>query len=657
MKIPVSDFSPEASRPVATPYGNQNFDTGEGAIIQGVGQLGQGLGHVAQAYQAHVQRAQKDNADNGIAQLVHGTTGLLAGDSAVGSTQVIGNDGSTGGPGDAAIDGAGAKTIDTGLTNQGTPRGYLSTEGVTAAGQAEPTMKAWAKLRDKIKEGLGSDGARALFDEQAKDVENSTFAKVETHASQQIKAAHVATTKAVIESSLNNAATFPGLDPESEKANAANFDRAAQRIHQEQLSPEQGTQAIADLKGQFAAARLTSLLSPEKKDWESAQTLFDREKDNISEPLRRHFAQTIDETKRGQLGELGAQSIFAGAVNKSTGWVDPIKARTAVDAMKAGPLQDETRQRVEQRLAQAQHQKQQAGIDAFNRALSAYEKSGTLTAVNPADKAWLLDPANDAAMHWHQLREMAHGDALHAAGAPPTVAQQTAMTRFLVDLHDHPDQYATMPVETFNAKWLSQLAPVDRERAGAQLAQMHGNANKPEKLSPLEDKMLLQMGRDAKVFPDAQNDVSKWGDEDAKVFYEAQQKLSDKAAEWKRANGKSPPIDEVKKWAGDLLLKGKIPGTGAFGLFKTGTTAIQAGMSGTGFEPAWSSDEKAQAENSLRKAGAPFDETTVDMYLRRKHSLPALPQQAGDAAAPEEDLLTPLTRPRAAPSDNSKGAF
>ncbi len=158
--------------------------------------------------------------------------------------------------------------------------------------------------------------------------------------------------------------------------------------------------------------------------------------------------------------------------------------------------------------------------------------------------------------------------------------------------------------------------------------------------------MLVQVGREAGVFPSG-NDLTKWGDEESTVYYTAIRELGDRASEYKKQNGKPPPVDELKTWANELFLKGKVPGTGFMGMFQDKTTRIQSELGNGAFDPEFSKDDEQKARAALQAAGARrIDEAAISSYLRRKHRLGSLPTQAGAAAdtKPAGSRATPDTR-------------
>jgi hypothetical protein len=218
------------------------------------------------------------------------------------------------------------------------------------------------------------------------------------------------------------------------------------------------------------------------------------------------------------------------------------------------------------------------------------------------------------------------------------MGQQVALAKLMADVADNPEKYATMQPEEFARTWFPQLHRSDRDRASGLLASMHAQANKPDKLSPIEQKMLLQLGREAGVFDPKQNDVSKWNDDDAQNFYVAQQRIAEMIATEKTATGKAPDLEKVKKWITEELLRGgKQEGKGFFG-FGGNQTRLEAEAKGElgGYQPKWSDDEKATAIEELRKAGARIDDAALELYLRTKHGLPALPTQATTTEPPEK---------------------
>lgn len=594
MRVPMPEGAQVQSRELysTTAPMQRQADTqvaqGLGNLAQGIQQAGRGAGDVLAAADAVQRKADDTIVMDRLSQYATAATTTFMGDSTAGT------------------------------------QGTLAARGMEASARSAKDLEAFSATRAKLAAGL-NDRQRQLFEAKAGEITNSWRLKVETHVAEQANAAGALALASLAKTTLNDIASMPANTPEQQQAIEQRLATVKSFIRARQTSKEDGDAQEAELLGRAAEVQIASSLS--SKNYELAERQLEAMRPRLGERAG-VFQKTIEEAKQGRSAEQQAMSLVETARDPESGWVDTDKALAELDKLPAGPAKDETRARLEHRLGLAERQKKQA-IDArFNNALSAYEKTGTLSAVNPADKVFLQSPKNDPEA-WHKLQAIARADASHAQGLPPTETQRRAMTEFLVDANDNPDKYATMTVEQFNTVWGPRLGKGDRQQAGAVLAQMHGRAGKPHELNQTEAQLFLQTGRNAGVFQEKTNDVSKWGDDgQAEAYYRGVQALQERSAAYRKANGKPPPLDQVEKWTNELFLAGTKPGTGFLGFFKKDTTRLQAEIEGSGFEPKWTDKDRADATKALQSAGAVINDAAVESYLRRRNRLPALPVQA-----------------------------
>jgi hypothetical protein len=646
MRIPFEEQPRVSTRALPETQQRVGADSGLSDLASGLARAGQGAGNAAEAVFGEYQkaRAEADHTavNNQLARLQDEYTSVLDGNVQAAAqqhlantrVQNLGNGGETLAQklnaGSVDVD-APARTIALtvpaagGATDQppkpNVPRGFLYTQGESAVAASGDTLAHMQAVRAQLAKELSNERQKTLFNEQANGIWESGRRQVEKHVSQQIqvaKEASVETRKATALTAIANSFA----DDEGATLQMKSVESSIRALA---VSKEDGDHRVAEWEQHAISTRLNQFIA--YKDWKGAENLFAAGKDKLGEHAGQYERQ-ISLLREGVLGEETATRIVTDSTDRSSGWVNPADAMKKLDELPAGPIKDETRQRLEHRLAVAHQQKEQTIDQVFNRALSDYQKGNTLGAVSAADKAFLQDARNDP-KQWERLRAIARADADHARGVPRSPQQEAALTAFRVWVADNPDKAATMSPEAFNREWAPQLDRRDREAAGALLAGSHAKENGTQKLSPIEDKLLLQVGRDAGVFPAQSNDVAKWDDESARVYYQAIQKLTDKTAAYRRSKGAPPPVDEVQKWAGELFLQGVVPGTGwlGSGFREDKTTALEAQMQGKNFAPKWSDRETEEATQALTKGGLEATEQNVDRYLRKKHDLAPPPAQ------------------------------
>jgi len=531
--------------------------------------------------------------------------------------------------------------IESAFEGRPTSAGFLRLRGVAASEASAGLIEDLEKERLRIGNGLADPQARAEFNRRSAQVNEDHRRTVESHVGQQLGVASEATARAQREMALNDIANN-FRDPESVARQQSIVEPL---LRAQSLSPEDAKARVEEFQADAAKVRLGSYIA--QQDWAGAQALFSQSREKLGASAVQ-FQKTIEAGMVGARAENEAANIIENSTDAGSGWVYSPKALYELDQMPNGQLKDETRQRLEHRLSIAEKQKTQA-IDArFNNALSALIKGGTLSAVNPADKTYLQDERNDP-MKWVQLENLARTldrRARGRGGAGASLGAKMALAQLQVDMVDHPERYAQLPVERFISEWYPKLDPKDWEQAGGLLAAAHGKALKPDQLTPLETKALLQRGRDRGLFPDKQNDVSKWDDEQASRYYDAINQLQEWAAAEKRQTGKTPPFEKMQAEIDRLLLQGFKPGTGFMGFNRKKTTLLESGDAPAGFEPAWTDSQKQDAISRIKASGKEPTDELVDHVLRRVYRIPSLPVQRAAPKPPPAPEPSPTALER-----------
>lgn len=504
--------------------------------------------------------------------------------------------------------------------------GLMAAEGDAAIARATVAYDRIAKKRqDLASKTLQNDEQRQAFNEHADALQLDWKRQIETHVYHQRKVIEKITEQSTVSKALDDVANNYAVP----KSRAFHIAEAAAAIRKYQFSKEEGDAKVADLQQKADKIVLNQYISA--KDHEGARAYFAQAKERLGADSPQ-FEHAI-----GILGDkLGADSDALKILRSSpdpkgaSGWVDRGAVFAQLEALPAGERKDRTDELVRRYLSERESAKQQEIDGRFNSALTAFQKRRSLGDINPQDEAWLHAYAP---LELEKLRNLAQSEAQRSRNAPATAQQEATFAKFKVDASDNPDKYATMPLERFQREWLPLMAPSDRDNAVNYFAQLHGQAAKPETLSPIEQRMLMQVGREAEIFPAKGNDISQWNDRAFNIYYRAAQLLTEKASAYKKLNGKPPPDEQMLKWTNEALMKGTRPSTGWFSDDKT--VRIEAEMKGTGYKPSWTDEDTSAAEKALRDAGALVDEKAVDNYLRRKHSLPAAPISAGSIPEPE----------------------
>lgn len=513
--------------------------------------------------------------------------------------------------------------------------GFLSTQGKAAPASSAETLDALEKRRRDIAGELSNPEQRALFDQHSRQMYESTRKRVEDHVAREIQRAEVASVEARKAAALNaiaNNYTDAGFVQNQVAGVVGPMSALA-------LSKEDAQAKVDAWQAEVAKVRLTQYLAD--KDWKGAQALFAQTREQLG-AQGTHFANAI----RLEREKSEADQLALSIVDKArlpTGFVEPATAIAAFQALPEGQ-RTEAAQQAFAKWLQLETAKKKAAVDGvYDSALTQYLQRHTLRDVSSTSEAWLrvVDPES-----WRKLEQMQKADAAHARGAPATPAQDRAMAQFRLWAADNPDLAAQMSEADFNRSWAPLLARSDRDNAVGVLAGYHAFANKPEKIANAVDAAVQEVGGKggAGVLPTEKRNKADWAPEDLDVYARVAARLQQKANEFRRqSGGKEPTVEDLRKWAKDEFLAGKNPEGGFLG-FGGGTTKVEAEVKGTGFTPSFGPDERAQAAEALRKANVPrVDDAAVEAYLRAKHDLPALPQQAAPVKEPEPFVKPPST--------------
>ncbi len=506
------------------------------------------------------------------------------------------------------------------------PNGFLQLEGDTAVEHSVPTQEYLQKELKRIADSAPNERVKASLLHKFALMYADADRQIESHASKQREVAQEASAKALMATSR----TAVTLNPEDDTAAALEFSKGeAAATLGAKSEADKAARSLA-WHGELASDRLKALI--DKGDFTKAEAVLTDNRQALgvkADP----FEKTITDHKTTAHAQAAAQAFVETSMDPKTGQVDEMKLNKLLATLPDGELRKkadgiaaEYKTRAEQAFTQQQKNTSIKAFQAINTASFWTVPESVRAALNESNPAL-----------YHTLKQ----EALHRSERvpPPTPEQQRAMTQFEVDLHDHPEKYATMPEPEFNATVAPFLSRADRSRAGALFGTAHGATSKPGALTGEENKMLLQQGRKAGLFPDKQNDVSKWDDDQAKLYYAASQELTDKITGFRRANGKPPDSAQVQKWVDSQVIEGKVPGSGLFGssFFEDKTTALESRVKGTAFAPAWSDDEKAKATAALKAKKLPVNDASVDALLRKVHGVTSAPisPPAPSQAAPE----------------------
>lgn len=455
-KVPTLDGPRVGERPLQPQYNNVNTNTGGQAVVEGLGQVRQGISALEVARQHAAERADAVAVQDKVTQFEHRATTRLRGDSsgqAMKTGEMV--------PGQWGLD-----------LSKPTPEpqpGFLSLKGVAAGEHSADLLDGLDKDRQELAQSLANDRQRQLFAQHASKMYEGYRAQVETHVSTQRRAAEEASLEAAAAVGLNSiAANF--ADDSQVEATAKRVESAVRAFA---LSPEDAEAKAQAWQAQVAATRLDQFIAA--KNWSKAEEVFSQSKEALG-PKGKQYAAAISTLKQDMEGERVAARLVDIARDPANGRVDMAKALEALDVMPPGPQKDETRQRLEHRLSIEERNWKQRVDKVFDRSLGSYLTSGTLSSISSADKAWLIqnDPES-----WDKLKQRAMRDAEHrhmlgqrakAESEKETDEERQALVELRADVASNPDKYLTMSQDAFNAEWWGRLSNEGYKTAGALFA-------------------------------------------------------------------------------------------------------------------------------------------------------------------------------------------
>lgn len=462
-RIPMLSGPQVRTRPVGTPYSRTNPESAFTGLAQGLANLGEAAERVERIeHQLALQeyrRATAVEATDHETKFQRRLTLRFEGDATGELAREMG----------AAAGGASTGTPP--WADPETPAGitgFLQLRGRAAAEKSAELLAALERDREEIARSIRNEDARELFLMRTSGLVEDARRRAERHVAQQIREAEVASLKARSEAALTAIANN-FRDPEAVARQVAALEGPIRALA---LSQEDADAQVAEWHREVAKVRLNQYLST--RDWRGAQELFAQVRDSLGQEATR-YEKDISALRRSSEAERLAASAVEMARGPN-GRVDVEWAVDMVDSLVSADdveLRDEVRQRVEHRVNLAEREWRLEVSNRFDRAFSAYLKSGHLSAIDPRDKAWLIENAPE---EWDRLRMKARQDAAYYRARQneqqrgETPEQRLAFVEFKADIAANPDRYAEMTPAEFATMWGPKLSPGDFEGAGTLFA-------------------------------------------------------------------------------------------------------------------------------------------------------------------------------------------
>lgn len=534
-----------------------------------------------------------------------------------------------------------------------TGEGALMLTAGRAAAEREPkVLEEIEALRAKLGDGLQGD-ARRTWDLRTGGKIQDIRRRTAGYVHQQLGVAREAAARLHEQQGLVTVAHLRN-DPVALVTHTVAMESAAAAAED---VPEARALRVASLRAKINATVIQADI--QAKDWDRALQRLTEAGDALPPAARAQLQRTVADGLADRAAESKATEILAGSIDERTGWVDEARALRALDA--APPEErEELRQRVVQRLQEAQRARGAEVEAVYSRALTGYLQQGS-RGIAPADRAWL---ETRAPKEWRGLQQMMRADAdrwrvqrerAERERAPEVTEEQRVVeaeirARILAD----PDGWAQRPVQdilTDAAEMGVPLMPSQVKSLGTALAGVKARVAKDER----EGRTVSNQEWKRQV----EADLDSLGIKDKNRRTRAHAFLNERHARWlDENNGKPPPRSEVQRWrveaftkkddprwlrgdklgfelppgvTGEPLPPEQQPHLPSRAALEPDTTTILDGLDVSGdvalddVDPARNvstpeanvSPEREAARQLLRARGLPADDAAVDVLLDR----------------------------------------
>lgn len=261
-------------------------------------------------------------------------------------------------------------------------KGLFNLNPDEAFAQEQPAFDALNAKRERIAKDIKDERARGMFlaraakmDQQLRNETESKFAHKRRQKLQESSEARKA-------AGLSAIAKGAWADDEGVETQAQLIGTAAAALA---LTAEGRAAAMADARGQAYEVAVEARIA--NNDWAGAQQMMIAHADDLGQRgvvLRKKYEGYL----HAATAQVATSKLLDGSRDPETKWANENKARADFEALPDGPMKEEVRKRLEERLAVEDRKKDADIKDRFKRALGAYNRGG-LGAVDPGDRMWL----------------------------------------------------------------------------------------------------------------------------------------------------------------------------------------------------------------------------------------------------------------------------
>lgn len=300
MKIPVPDFGQAQARPLGTQYSNLSFEDGTNTLVQGIGQLTQGVQSIQSVNEARAQKAREKAiaaaSDSGFAQAQERTTNELDGYDEAPESKPEGT---------TSID---TLTVEDLATAGGPGKhvpGFLDTRGNEAYEKASDTTTRLQKFYDSLLASAPNEETKAHLGKRLDGLKASVQHRIAVHEGQQLKVAAAAGTKALLDTTLRTAGNLYNDDEKLKPF----VDDALASLKRSALPEEYEAQKTAYL-AQVSKVMISKYIAAGDLDGAEARLKTDSEVLGDEAPKVTELIATKKKAAHKQAAELTSQAAM-----------------------------------------------------------------------------------------------------------------------------------------------------------------------------------------------------------------------------------------------------------------------------------------------------------------------------------------------------------
>lgn len=469
--------------------------------------------------------------------------------------------------------------------------GFSSKKGDAAMSSYDDAVKA-------VKEGIANIGKGAANPDQAKawgihadSLEKRALLLINSHTSQQRDIVATDRFNTATTAITNQLALLDPLDPNTAGPRLQGMASLRQlALARAQTMGIGGTYQAADGSTRSGAEDFAA-----KYLQQGAQTIMDRtlatENGAVAKAafqqlqpylghLASHYAKPVQEAGDRQIAD-GLAIKLDRSTTSVMGKPNPDAAQAQLDHLfTAGKITPQVYEHAQGRLALRMNEKSNAwnkSVDqgfqqAYATALSKDPQTGlpmvdlnrvpTGSPTTPGTQQWLQAVAPEKYDHLKlmTLRDTRTEDKENAPAA------RAARLNAYYQLATNPEKFASMTPAAFTSEFASRLAPKDFDSFGKVWTDhLAANAKETPGLPPAVLKTVLDVGRQAGVFPSGNRPPDKWSSTQKALYDQLNNKLIQEAQQFKQQNGRPPKNEELQNMAVNHLVTVDAPGAGFFG--------------------------------------------------------------------------------------------